>query len=245
MDTKHITTRAVLKADGDDEGSLEAVFSTFNVVDRDGDIVVPEAIEDGKSVPMVWSHDWNKPVGKGVIVREDNRAKFVGKFFLDTTAGLDAYRTVKSMGDLQEYSWGFRVLDADFAERDGQAVRIIKSTEIFEVSPTLVGAAGTGRTGTLSLKHQSFADEAEAALAAVESFVKRSRSLADLRLKEGRVLSTANRDRLATIADALAGASGELTAILKDTEPAKGIDVDALLAGMLAMQAKELGVARS
>ena len=34
MDTKHFTTQAILKAEGDAEGSIEAVFSSFGVRDR-------------------------------------------------------------------------------------------------------------------------------------------------------------------------------------------------------------------
>lgn len=240
METKHITTTAILKAEGD-EGRLEAVFSTFGVVDRDGDIVQAGAIPDGQAVPMVWAHDWTKPIGKGVTQVDSERAIFKGDFFLDTTAGQDAYRTVKAMADLQQYSWGFRVLDASPGEVDGQTIRVIKRAELFEVSPVLVGA-GLG-TGTLSLKHgQPFADHAETVLAAVSDFVARSRSLADLRLKEGRVLSSANRDRLAAIADALASASQDLGTILKETEPAKAFDPDELLFAFLATEAKLNGV---
>lgn len=226
MDTKHITTAAVLKAGGD-EGAIEAVFSTFDVVDRDGDVVLPGAIEDGKSVPMVWAHDWSRPVGRGTICTDKNRAVFDGTFFLDTAAGMDAYRTVKAMGDLQEFSWGFRVLDAAPIERDGATYRGIRATETFEVSPVLVGA-GRG-TGLLSLKHgQPLATHAEALAEAVDEFEVRVRHHVEHCLKEGRVLSSANRERLASIADALRDASGSLTTILKDTEPTKSADLDVL-----------------
>lgn len=241
MDTKHITTRAVLKADGGAEGGLEAVFSTFGVVDRDGDIVEAGAIPDGQPVPMVWAHDWSRMIGKGVTSVNDERAVFKGSLFLDTAAGRDAYDTLKNMGDLMQYSWGFRVLDAAPAEQDGQFVRVIKRAELFEVSPVLVGA-GMG-TGTLSLKHgQPFSEHSDAVLAAVEDFVARSRSLADLRLKEGRVLSSANRERLAAIRDVLSSASGDLDTILKDTEPMKAFDPDEIFAAFLATQARLNGV---
>ena len=240
-ETKHITTKAVLKADGD-EGSIEAIFSTFGVVDRDGDIVEPGAIPDGKSVPMVWHHDWMRMIGKGVTDVDDERAVFKGALFMDTEAGADAFRTIKAMGDLLDYSWGFRILDADFVERDEQFIRVIKRVELFEVSPVLVGA-GLG-TGTLSLKHgQPITDHADALEEAVGDFVSRVRVRADYRAKEGRTLSSANRERLQAIADALSGAAGDLKSILKDTEPAKSfdIDIDAMLAGMLARQGSQIG----
>ena len=229
MDTKHITTRATFKAGEEDTGRLEAVFSTFGVVDRDGDIVEPGAIPDGQDVAMVWSHDWTRMIGKGVTRTDAERAVFDGGLFMDTDAGLDAYKTIKSMGDLMEYSWGFRILDADFVERDEEYIRVIKRVELFEVSPVLIGA-GRG-TQTLSLKHgQPLVEHADALDDAVRDFVSRVRGRVEYRAKEGRTLSTANRERLSAIADALAGALGDLNAILKETEPAKGIDPDVLRA---------------
>jgi HK97 family phage prohead protease len=135
---------------GEPEGTLQAVFSTFDVVDKDRDVVVAGALEDGQPAPLVWSHDWTRPVGKGVVRTTPRQAEFHGRFFVETAAGLDAYRTVKAMGDLQEYSWGFEVLAAEPGTLGGEPVRFIKRARLFEVSPVLIGA-GVG-TGTLSLK---------------------------------------------------------------------------------------------
>lgn len=148
FETKEVTSGAELKAE--DEGRLQAVFSTFGVVDGDGDVVTKDAFTDGQRVPMVWSHDWTRPIGKGVVRVDAKRAIFDGQFFMDTTDGADAYRTVKAMQDLQEFSWGFRILDAEQEVRDGQPVRVITKAEVFEVSPVLVGA--NRETYVLSLK---------------------------------------------------------------------------------------------
>ena len=43
---------------------------------------------------------------------QEKQGVFDGGFFLETDAGLEAYKTVKAMGTLQEWSWGFRVVDA-------------------------------------------------------------------------------------------------------------------------------------
>lgn len=142
------------------EGAVEAIFSTFGVIDSDNDIVLASAFTAGQQVPMVWAHDWQRPVGKGSVRVERDRAVLDGQFFLDTTAGLDAYRTVKAMGDLQEWSWGFRVTDADYGEQDGTPVRYIKGAELYEVSPVLVGA--NRDTATLAIK--AAAQRAKAAI---------------------------------------------------------------------------------
>lgn len=143
------------------EGQIEAVISTFGR-DRDGDVMTREAFanSNGKPIPMVWSHQWDAPIGKGVVSVEDGGAVFRGQFFLDTPRGEDAYKTVKAMGDLQEYSIGFRIKDADFGYEEDDAgnrvyTRTIKDIELFEASPVLVGAAyNTGTIAVKSAKHQ-------------------------------------------------------------------------------------------
>ncbi len=153
MFTKHVLAPAQLKTAGAEEGSVEAVFSTFNTIDLDGDVTLPSAFTPGQEVLMVWAHRWDEPIGKGVILADARRATFAGKFWLDTQAGLEAYRRVKNAGKLQEYSYGFRVLDSAGGEYRGQPVRFLKEVEVFEVSPVLKGAAGRGNSYTLSVKH--------------------------------------------------------------------------------------------
>ena len=221
-ETKHLPVSLILKAD-QEEGTVQAVFSTFNVLDKDGDIVMPTAFTHGQAVPMVWHHDWASPVGKGVIRVEETRAVFDGAFFMDTQAGQEAYKTVKAMGELQEWSWGFRITDAAYEQRDGEFVRLIKRATLFEVSPVLVGA-GEG-TYTLAIKsHQTFVEQAEAALATVQAMTTRATSLADLRAKEGRVLSEANRQRLTTLRESITTLAAELDDLLAAAEPAKATD---------------------
>ncbi len=132
--------------DGDQAGAVVACFSTFDVVDKDRDVVLASAFTPGQEVPLTWSHDWSQIVGKGVIRVETDRAIFDGAFFLETQAGLEAYKTVKAMGSLQEYSWGFSVVDSSYETRDGKSVRIIKQAKVYEVSPVLVGAGENTRT---------------------------------------------------------------------------------------------------
>lgn len=148
FDTKMAPSSFELKDDA--QGKIEAVFSTFGVVDSDGDVLTREAFTDGQRVPLVWAHDWSRPIGKGVVKTDPKRAIFSGQFFMDTTDGKNAYQTVKAMSDLQEFSWGFRILDAEQETRDGMPVRVITKAEVFEVSPVLVGA--NRETYTLALK---------------------------------------------------------------------------------------------
>ena len=138
-----------LKSDEETKGQVKAVFSVFNTLDSDGDVVLPDAVNSGfKSgdVPMVWSHKWDMPIGKGKINKDKDKATFEGNFFMDTESGKEAYNLVKSMGDLQQWSFGFRVNDSEYGkfQKDGstdeQDVRYLKDLSVYEVSPVLVGA---------------------------------------------------------------------------------------------------------
>ena len=139
----------------DDSGQVEAVFSIFNSLDSDGDVVMPGAVKSGfknNQVPMVWSHKWDMPIGKGTINQDNDKAVFKGEFFMDTESGKEAYNLVKNMGDMQQWSFGYKVNDSEFAKADGQDsdARYLKDLTVYEVSPVLVGA--NQDTYTLAIK---------------------------------------------------------------------------------------------
>jgi HK97 family phage prohead protease len=103
---------------------------------------------------MVFAHKWDQPIGKGVIEEKNDSAVFKGSFFMDTEAGKEAYNLVKSMGDLQQWSFGFRVNDSEVGkvqkdDSETQA-RFLKDLTVYEVSPVLVGA--NQETYTLAIK---------------------------------------------------------------------------------------------
>jgi HK97 family phage prohead protease len=147
--------------DSDNPGHLVAKFSTFDIEDRMGDIVKSGALDDynNTEILLCWAHNWTMPVGKGVIRVEKDHAVFDGHFWLDTTDGQEAYKKVKNAGSLQEYSWGFRILEWEPIKEEGEddeddywwwgPVEITKA-EPFEVSPVLIGANPV--TETISLR---------------------------------------------------------------------------------------------
>ena len=146
----------------DVEGKVEAVFSVFNEIDSDGDVVRPNSIKSGygdKGVAMVWGHDWKDVIGRGEIVQDNDKAVFKGQFIMDTERGRDAYNVVKAMGDLQQWSFGYEVVDSEkgmFQSKDGeleQEVRFLNDVKVWEVSPVLVGA--NQNTYTIGVKEFS------------------------------------------------------------------------------------------
>lgn len=244
LDRKSFHSGIELKADGE-EGAFRATFARLNVIDRDGDVTVPGAFTDGQSVRIAsWGHKWHElPVGVGVIHADQETAWVDGQFFLDTTGGLDTYRTVKRLGPLQEWSYGFDILDSANGQFTGQQVRFLRKMDVFEVSPVLLGAGIGTRTDAIK---SPFSDHVSRVLEDVVALTDRARDIASLRAKEGRTLSAANRQKLQALLDALNGLDPlrtEIAELLAATDPPeKALSVDALYADFLATQAALLGV---
>jgi hypothetical protein len=153
-----------------DQGEVVAIVATLNVVDKDGDVILPGAIPANSAVKLsAYGHDvvteGASPVGKGTISEEGNTAVFRGRFFLSTQRGREAFNTVKEMGPESQWSFGYprKVQTGELtAEWRGKgARRIITGMQPIEASPVFIGA-GRG-TGTVLAKA---AEDAAAALAA-------------------------------------------------------------------------------
>lgn len=141
-----------------EKGDVEAIIATLGVVDRDEDIIRPGAIPDGANVSMSsYGHSaayGDRPVGKGKIHIEGNKAVFRGRVFLKTLEGRETFETLKEMGADQQWSWGFEVLGSEVPTEDEKkqgARRALTKTDTFEVSPVIRGAGiGTRTVGVKS-----------------------------------------------------------------------------------------------
>lgn len=200
----HLKTFTGLTVKSADLGQVSAVFSTFNVVDHDGDITLPGAIKDGAEVVIsAYGHSshWEKlPVGKGVIRTTDTEAILEGEFFMDTTHGRDTFNTVKGLGPLGEWSYSLQDVTSRQGELDGKQVTYLESIgKIKEVSPVLMGAGINTRTlGTKGA--DSLHDELVAATAVVDDVVASAERVVALRAEMGKSLSTVNTEALAGVA---------------------------------------------
>jgi hypothetical protein len=180
------------------KGEGRAVIAEFNKIDHDGDVTLPGAF--GKQhVNILPAHDRMAPrLGKGIMSESGGRAIADFKFNLDPAAktALEWHSALKfdmENGEpLQEWSYGFKIIDSSFGEFEGKQVRFLKLLDVIEISPVLRGA-GTG-TGTLAVKNKkmTYLDEmnlATASLDDVKAFIERSQSLVDLKAKDGNSLS--------------------------------------------------------
>ena len=156
-----------------DKGEVEAVFATFDVKDKDGDITLPGAFTEGAAVLIsAYGHaSWGGqlPVGKGTIKTTQKDARLVGKFFLDTVAGREHFAVIKELGAQQEWSYGFDVKGTGEVtpemEQNG-VYRVLTKLEVHEVSPVLLGAGIDTRTVATKEATEAAARAAQDAAAA-------------------------------------------------------------------------------
>ena len=162
MSTKTLTRVRVKDAT---LGIVEAVFASHLVdeaalsmakadcIDKDGDVTLKGAFTKGQAVVVsAYGHgSWEGrlPVGKGVIREEGDQAIAELQFFMDTTHGLDTFKTVAELSedDLQEWSYSLHDVVAERGKVAGKSVRILRKVGLVkEVSPVLMGAGVETRT---------------------------------------------------------------------------------------------------
>ena len=224
MDREKLESKTIdITTTNEVEGKVEAVFSVLNEIDSDGDVVMPNSIKSGygeSGVAMVWAHDWKKPIGRGEIFQDGEKAKFKGQFIMDTQDGRDAFETVKAMGDLQQWSFGYEVVDSENGTftKDGMdtEARFLNELKVWEVSPVLVGA--NQNTYTVGVKEKSeetsgltLTNETDQLLTNLSALLKRFKELTALRLKKEKTLSDNSTNLLMELSDALQEAYQDLS----------------------------------
>lgn len=154
MKTKALTIESM-----NDAGIGLARLATLSAVDSDGDTYQPGAFswKEGGSqwAPMIVAHNRGMmPFGKSRVFEQDDAAFAELHLNLETQAGREWYEALKfdlAKGEpVQEWSYGYEVLDADFRYSGRTKIRVIKQTDVHEVSPVIRGA-GLG-TRTLGIK---------------------------------------------------------------------------------------------
>lgn len=190
-------------------GTVTALFSTFDVIDSDRDVVRPGSFKDGTDVVIsAYGHgswDGRLPVGTGTIKETGDGAVLDGEFLLDTEHGRDTFRTVKALADkgLGEWSYSLENVKSSEGEWNGEKARIITSIDVREVSPVLRGASVDTRT--LNAKSfeppadMKFVDHLAAVVAAVETVTTRAADVMAMRAKKGKALAGDSIESLANL----------------------------------------------
>jgi HK97 family phage prohead protease len=218
-------------------GTFRATIATLNVLDRDGDVTVAGAFRKGQQVKIAaWGHNWDTlPVGMGVLGADADKAWVDGEFFLDTPHGAAHYHTVKRLGNLQEWSYGFEIAKWSQGQHEGQPARFLEDLNVFEASPVMLGA-GIG-TGTDSIKQAKEPDEAPPPLS-FEAYL----ALEVERFSALQPDDVDGRKALEARIAELARAQGLLETVLKRTNLGAELDPRNLLARFQRLDARYQGV---
>lgn len=149
------------------KGIVECFVSGVGNKDSVGDIVLPGAFSESlkrRKPRVVWGHDWNHPIGKVLEIYEvsssdmrlPTKMKSAGigglfarvQFNLKSEKGREAFANVAFYGEDQEWSIGYKTLDAIYDNQ--RQANLLREVELYEVSPVLHGA--NQLTGTISIK---------------------------------------------------------------------------------------------
>jgi HK97 family phage prohead protease len=156
------------------KGIVECFVAALGNKDSVGDICLPGCFTESlkrRKPRVVWGHNWNEPIGKVLEIYEVGpndprlpqkmKQRGVGGLFakvqfnLGAEKGKEAFANVAFFGLEQEWSIGYKTLDAVYD--NGQQANLLKEVELYEVSPVLHGA--NQLTATLSIKSENQMDD--------------------------------------------------------------------------------------
>lgn len=227
-------TDVEFKASDTGPGSFTGYGAVFGNVDDGGDVIIQGAFKEALPsflergfVPV--GHNWfDLPIASISNAKEDENGLWIEAEFHSTQSAQDARTVVKERIDRGKFvglSIGYLIdYENDGAEYDDDGVRTIKKIkDLAEIS--IVTVPMNREAGVAAVKagpgSVSFSERAARALAAVDALTEHAKEHVEMRTKEGRVLSSANRTRLVAIRDGLTEAAGGLDSILAETDPEK------------------------
>jgi hypothetical protein len=192
-----------------EDGVFEGYASMFNNLDSYRDIVVKGAFNrtinnNSNRVKVLWQHDISEPIGKPIMMAEDEKGLHVkAKLCLGTEKGRQCFELMKD-GVINELSIGHDTIQDEYDSKN--RIRYLKEVRLWEFSAVTFAANDMAKVNN----------------------VKRFDRLLD-ELKSGRVLSSTNRSRIQETIDALMALLIETdpersTQTLED--PPKNSDID-------------------
>ena len=148
----------------DAKGIVVAYASVYNNVDSDEEVIMPGAFtktiaERGPDsskpeIAYLWQHDTTKPLGKLLVLREDNFGLYLEAKMSDTTYGQDALKLYRD-GVITQHSIGYQVIKSIETQTEGEEVEQIFEVKLWEGSAVTFGAnPNTPFTGFKSVEER-------------------------------------------------------------------------------------------
>lgn len=187
METKSFTVKA--PAEGH---TFEGYASTWTrQPDSYGDVVkkgsfadsIAEWAESGKSIPVLWSHEYYDPksfVAKVIEIEEDDHGLRVKGEFFDDPESQKVHTLIKERV-VSEMSFAFDVEDSATIKEGDLEVRELRKLKLFEVSIVMFGANPDTSIESVKTLADGFTSEEVAALkeVAAQSVASRGDEVAD------------------------------------------------------------------
>lgn len=164
----HVKTSRAVEIKDVEKGIVEIVFATLEAKDLDDDWTLPGAFPDELVTVSAYGHaSWGGgmdglPVATAQMFNTGKEARASLQFFMDTTPGMETFRTMKNLGALGQYSYGYDVLELGELTPELRSIgvsRVLKTLKVHEISPVLRGA-GVG-TRTVSAKQSKAITDAD------------------------------------------------------------------------------------
>lgn len=230
-DMEYKSTAVEFKATGN-EGQYEGHFAIFGNVDDGYDVshagMFQKTItERGKRVKVFYAHDWNKLIGPPpTVLQEDAVGLFAGgRLTLGSFWGKEAWALMKD-GALTEGSFGYEAVKFDFENMPGgMNVRNLREVKLYEISPVPLGMNALTeiravKAALMKNSNQSSVNSDQSDGAIVKAYAEKWNAFI-AEMKEGRVLSTANKEKVTNAISAMEGAMEALNNLLTAAEPQK------------------------
>ena len=161
MDYKTFQADVSVKADND-RGELVAAVVSYGMKDADGDIILPDAIENGAPCVVgsfghaIWQGGQaGIPLGVGHLEATPKHAVLHAKMWIDEIPeARSVFHAVKRLGEhkMAQFSIGFTTEDSGPGEYKGVRANLLRKITVAECSPVLRGAQPG--THLIDAKHQ-------------------------------------------------------------------------------------------
>lgn len=149
-----VTEFKALDDDAEQPGTFEAIVSVFGTPDLGHDIVkrgaFKKTLKERGLPPIVWSHQWDiPPIGATLKAEEREEGLYIkARLFVgddeDSPVARAVYTAMKAVdgngrSPLREFSFGYQAIDTEMKTIDGEEFRLLKTIDLFEAGPTLLG----------------------------------------------------------------------------------------------------------
>ena len=236
-------SKLAIKAEDGGPGQLVGYASVFGGIDAYGDTIVKGAYQD--TLPSFVArgtlhseHDTRLRLGTIRSAEEDDHGLLiVADFYSDPEAQRVRQQIAERLdrGKFAGLSIGYVPEEYDYRDpKDGEQlppfaskVRVLHRIRLLEISEVTIPADESAEV--IAAKSRTFESQSEDVQVAVREWLERCRQGADIRQKDGRDISPARRDQMATLSGSLREAADEVDALLVPPPAPEVINVGAEL----------------